>query len=349
MSDKRSILERERRWLLPAGIASVAGVALILATFGESAAAIRASEGLADSLRDVHADSGPLVIASIVQALGWVLLAVPLVVLFRAASARSTRMRTGLIGVVIVGPLFLAVGSVLGALSVTEAADAFTQDGPAAIERCVERKSEANQGAADQDRGGANQGNANQGQPNGGQPNQQGSDANGGQAADSDVVADCEEQVARDERTSTSVAGIETGFGLAGLLGFTIAVVYTALWTLRTGLLTRFWGSLGIALGAVFSFFTLFTLAWFIYVGLLLAGWVPGGRPPAWAAGEARPWPKGGPLFGGGQGNDDADESVIEGEAEELSADNGQPPELPEPADHGQAGEPPRKRKKRDS
>lgn len=343
MSDKRSILERERRWLLPAGIASVAGVALILATFGESAAAIRASEGLADSLREVDADSGPLVIASLVQALGWVLLAVPLVVLFRAASARSTRMRTGLIGVVIVGPLFLAIGSVLGAIAVTEAASAFTEDGPAAIERCVERKSEANQGTGQSDRQGeASQGEAKQGQGGG---------TNGERAADPDVVADCEDQVARDERTSTSVAGVETGFGLAGLLGFTIAVVYTALWTLRTGLLNRFWGSLGIALGAVFSFFTLFTLAWFIYVGLLLAGWVPGGRPPAWAAGEARPWPKGGPLFGGGKGSDDSGETVIEGEAEELSADPGQttePPELPEPADHGQA-EPPRKRKKRDS
>ena len=144
---------------------------------------------------------------------------------------------------------------------------------------------------------------------------------------------------------------------MAGLLGLTFAIVYTALWALRTGLLTRFWGAFGIAVGAIFAIsfgteLTVLGFVWFIYVGLLLAGWVPGGRPPAWAAGEARPWPKGGPLFGGGQGNDDADETVIEGEAEELAAENGQPPEapeLPEPADHGQAGEPPRKRKKRDS
>lgn len=311
MANRESILERERRWLLPAGIASVAGVALILATFGESAAAIRSSEGLAEALRNVDADSGPLIIASIVQAVGWMLLAVPLVVLFRAASARSTRVKAGLLGVVIVGPLFLAIGSVLGAVAVTEAASEFTRDGQAAIERCVERQA---------DRGGAD---------------------------NADPEADCEETVARDERTSTSVAGLETGFGLAGLLGFTIAVVYTALWTLRTGLLTRFWGSLGIALGVVFSFFTLFTLAWFIYVGLLLAGWVPGGRPPAWASGEARPWPKGGPLFGGGGNDDGGEERVIEGQAEEVAP--AREAELPEPADHGQAADPPRKRKKRDS
>lgn len=315
MANRESILERERRWLLPAGIASVAGVALILATFGESAAAIRTSGGLAESLREIDADSGPLVIASLVQALGWTLLAVPLVVLFRAAAARSPKVKTGLIGVVIVGPLFLAVGSVLGAVAVTEAAGEFTEQGPAAIERCIERQ---------EDRGGS---------------------------ARSNAEANCEQTVAEDERTSTSVAGIETGFGLAGLLGFTIAVVYTALWSLRTGLLTRFWGSLGIALGVVFSFFTLFTLAWFIYVGLLLAGWVPGGRPPAWASGEARPWPKGGPLFGGGGGDDgEPGDSVIEGDAEEVPADEmPSSPELPEPADHGQVGEPPRKRKKRDS
>jgi hypothetical protein len=35
----------------------------------------------------------------------------------------------------------------------------------------------------------------------------------------------------------------------------------------------------------------IFTLGWFIYFALLVIGKVPGGRPPAWAAGEAIPWP----------------------------------------------------------
>ncbi len=61
---------------------------------------------------------------------------------------------------------------------------------------------------------------------------------------------------------------------------------------MRTGLLTRFWGSLGIALGvAALLLLIQFTLLWFLYFGLLVLGWVPGGRPPAWAAGEAIPWP----------------------------------------------------------
>ena len=172
--------------------------------------------------------------------------------------------------------------------------------------------------------------------------------ADGGRAADRDAVADCEEQVARDERTSTSVAGVETGFGLAGLLGFTIAVVYTALWTLRTGLLTRFWGSLGIALGAVFVLFTIFSLVWFIYLGLLLIGWVPGGRPPAWASGEAMPWQKG-PGRGGGPGDGQqtppSDPDAIDGSGEPVEAPEATTaPELP-PSPTGE----PRKRKRRDT
>ena len=61
---------------------------------------------------------------------------------------------------------------------------------------------------------------------------------------------------------------------------------------MRTGLLTRFWGSLGMALGvAALLLLVQFTMIWFIYFGLLLLGRLPGGRPPAWAAGEAIPWP----------------------------------------------------------
>jgi hypothetical protein len=60
---------------------------------------------------------------------------------------------------------------------------------------------------------------------------------------------------------------------------------------MRVGLLTRFWGSLGVALGAVSFVFFQFTLLWFIYLGLLLIARVPGGKPPAWKSGESIPWP----------------------------------------------------------
>ena len=72
---------------------------------------------------------------------------------------------------------------------------------------------------------------------------------------------------------------------------------------MRTGLLTRFWGSLGMALGvAALLLLVQFTMIWFIYFGLLLLGRLPGGRPPAWAAGEAIPWPTPGEKAGGKPG-----------------------------------------------
>ena len=72
-----------------------------------------------------------------------------------------------------------------------------------------------------------------------------------------------------------------------------IALFYSGLWAMRTGIMTRLWASLGMAAGVAFLLGPLFviTLLWFVYFGLLVLGKVPGGRPPAWAAGEAIPWP----------------------------------------------------------
>ncbi len=100
-----------------------------------------------------------------------------------------------------------------------------------------------------------------------------------------------------DEAASNAVSeaptrDIATGFGLGGRLGLAVALFYSCLFAMRTGLLTRFWGSLGMALGvAALLLLVQFTMIWFIYFGLLLIGRLPGGRPPAWAAGEAIPWP----------------------------------------------------------
>jgi len=84
-------------------------------------------------------------------------------------------------------------------------------------------------------------------------------------------------------------------------------MIYTSLHAMRTGLLSRFWGSLGIALGAVSFIFFQFTLLWFVYLALLLLGWLPGDKPPAWEAGEAVPWPSPGERMAGedGSGSDE--------------------------------------------
>jgi MFS family permease len=107
-----------------------------------------------------------------------------------------------------------------------------------------------------------------------------------------------------------------------GGLAFIFAMVYVPLWAVRTGLLTRFHGTLGMALGASFILPPLTqitlpaTLAWFMYFGLLLAGRTPRGRPPAWDTGEATPPPAAGEdkLAAAGAGGG----TVVEGDATEI-------------------------------
>lgn len=106
-------------------------------------------------------------------------------------------------------------------------------------------------------------------------------------------------EIANDTIADAPLRPLAAGFGLGGQIGFVVAMFYTSMHAMRTGLLTRFWGSLGMALGAVSFLFFQFALLWFVYIGLLLAGWVPGGRPPAWETGEAEPWPTPGEKMAG--------------------------------------------------
>jgi hypothetical protein len=103
--------------------------------------------------------------------------------------------------------------------------------------------------------------------------------------------SDRADEIAKETINEAPLRSLAAGFGLGGQLGFLVAMVYTCLYAMRVGLLPRFWGSLGIALGAVSFIFFQFALLWFIYLGLLLIGRIPGGKPPAWESGEAIPWP----------------------------------------------------------
>lgn len=104
-------------------------------------------------------------------------------------------------------------------------------------------------------------------------------------------TGDRADEIAKDAINEAPLYPLTFAFGIAGPLGFAIAMFYTATQAMGTGLLTRFWGSLGMALGAVSFLFFQFALLWFVYLGILLIGRVPGGKPPAWDAAEAIPWP----------------------------------------------------------
>ncbi len=82
-----------------------------------------------------------------------------------------------------------------------------------------------------------------------------------------------------------------------GLLAIGFAFVLVALNAMRSGLLTRFMGTLGIIVGVLFVIplggqLPVVQSFWLIAMGALIGGfWPGGGMPPAWQTGRAEPWP----------------------------------------------------------
>ena len=273
-------------------------------------------DGKAEILRSAHDHGSSLMIGSALQAIGFALLIGPLVVLFRAAQARSERVRGQLIGLIVVAPLFFAVATLLTGIATTEAADQFAAGNAKSTLTAKEATSECR---SDLDDMGAKE------------FGEEFDDASRGDTPrERCLTTKVENEAADNAIREASVTGVAEGLSIGGRLGLAVSLIYTCLWAMRVGLLTRFWGSLGMALGvATLLGLVLFVALWFIYFGLLLVGKVPAGRPPAWAAGEAIPWPTPG-----------------EKAAASLEASDPDPDEPPD-SGNGAGGER-RKRKQRD-
>jgi hypothetical protein len=273
---KGAVVEWERRWRIPVAVLTLLAVALLI---GSSAASQVSGNDPAEFLRSVDEHNGSVAFSGILQGLGFLLLLAPLFYLFRAARSRSSLVRTQMVGLILIAPLFLAVSSGLTAGARTEAADRFvggeaksTLSSKEAKEKCVsDRKDEGAKEFKEEF-----------------EP-----------AAGEAPLAACEkkkteEDAAENAISDASLFPIVSGLGLAGGIAFVVSFFYTCLWAMRTGLLTRFWGSLGMASGIVFLLgpvLLIIALVWLLYFAVLLIGVVPGGRPPAWETGEATPWP----------------------------------------------------------
>ncbi|MGA9876013.1 MAG: hypothetical protein WBQ21_09405, partial [Solirubrobacteraceae bacterium] len=85
--------------------------------------------------------------------------------------------------------------------------------------------------------------------------------------------------------------------GLLAALALTVGMIAVMVGAMRAGLLLRWLSVLGMLSGLLFlPFFNSPTLEliptfWLVAVGILLMERWPQGDTPAWAAGEARPWP----------------------------------------------------------
>jgi len=284
------LLAWERRWAAPTAVATFAALGFLVASI--VVALPLGGGGEAESLRDLHEHSSTVTVVSVLQGVGFLLLLLPLVYIFRAAAGRTERVRAQFLPLVIAAPLALSVASALNGVAANQAATTFVNGESTTNLSTKEATKDCRAERRDDAEG-------------------FGDEYGKGDAA----IADCAAEAIADDKAEnaiddTSLRGAAEGVQFGGLLALAFGLAYSCLFAMRVGLLTRFWGSLGMAIG-VASVFGLFQLGviWFFYFGLLLAGWVPGGKPPAWDAGEAIPWPTPGEKAAAELGGDSEERS----------------------------------------
>ena len=317
---RRGVLAWEDLWIRRVGIAALVGSLLALLGFVLLQSSIGGSANF-EGLREAHESSTQISLSGLATGIGYVLLSAPLFFLFKAVQQRSPRVRNQLIGLAILGPLLLGVSGALLAAGTQQAANTYLDgNAPLTAQEVKETAKECNE---ERKENGAKQ------------FAEDFESANGAKPAAACLTKKGEEAKASNAIKDSGLITLGQFTGLAGGLTLVIALFYTGLWSMRTGLLTRFWGSLGMAVGvAALIGLTPLALLWFFYLGLLLVGILPGGRPPAWAAGEAIPWPTPGEKIAA---------DLDPGEGEAVGPDRPETDGSPEGP-----REPPRKRKKRD-
>lgn len=291
-ADKQQVLARERRWGKPVAFAAIAAlIAYVASGVIVTVADLINRDNKATEVASFHDNATALLGVAGLTALGSLLLIPPLFFIFRAAQARNPAVKGSLLPFVFIGPVLLALQSVLSWAANTSVANDF-------VDQLGTRT---------------------------------------GQSA-TDFA-----QKLLDDSSFIQAAG---AVAIPAVLGIIIVMVYASLMAMRTGLLSRFWGTFGMAFGiGVLVLGLIGVMIWVLFVGLLAAGWVA--RPPAWAAVEAIPWPSGGMKARPGP------ETTVEGSGREIDVGGADGDEAEGGAAEGPAaGESeharPRKRKRRD-
>jgi hypothetical protein len=346
-ASKQELLDFQDRWLRPAGILAIVGAFLFAASLALQQVGVADND--ADRLTKFHEHTSQLVLGQgIVQGIAFLCFAPPLYVLFRCAQGRSDQVRGALVAFAFIGPVLFAASNLVLSLGLKDVSQKFVDQLPAKQQQARQHAEAAAKG------GGASGGKAKGGQPTGTtstgsnagptatksgtqpsgtqstgtQPNGTGTGTTGtGTSTSTTTTTQTPEQAASSARDNfakdliDNSGAVKTGALLRfpAILGLVIALIYIPLWAMRTGLLTRFWATLGMALGAsliLLPFGILGLVIWFAALGLMLAGFWPGPRPPAWEAGEAIPWPSG---DGSPRGPGGAPGGPIEGSGREVS------------------------------
>jgi hypothetical protein len=336
LPSKRDLLAFQDAWLRRAGFAALIGAFLIAASIVYQRAGLDLpdSDSDADQLVFAHTHSGRLILSSIIQAVGFCLFTPLLYVLFSAAAGRAERVRRALMPLALLGPVAFGIGVAVSSAGTSDAADTFVSKQPAVVQQARERPIPTTTRSTTTTANGATTTVAAAKTPD--------------QAAD-----DARENLADDTNKDTTLLIVGGITSTVGVLALVFAMIYTSMWSMRTGLLTRFWGALGIAFG-LFLVIPIFPpipglVLWFAALGLMFIGVWPRPLPPAWAAGEAIPWVPAGGDMGPPPGS--GSPGTVEGSGREVSEaplpENGEAGQPPEPPYGETQGERRKKRKRR--
>ena len=91
LPSKEVLLERERRWLRPAGILAIAGALIYAAGQVIPQIGLTAADTDAERLQQFHDHAGKFLLGQTLQGVGFAFFAAPLFVLIQAAAGRRIR------------------------------------------------------------------------------------------------------------------------------------------------------------------------------------------------------------------------------------------------------------------
>jgi uncharacterized membrane protein len=352
LPSKDELLAYQGRWLRKAGYAGIAGAFVVAASIVLQRLGLDLPNGDsdADQLVFAHAHSSRLIYTSIIQGLGFSLFAIPLYFLFRSAAARAPRVRKAFAGLVILGPIAFGIGLAVSSVGSSKAADDFVKQEPAVVQQARQHAIQAQAAPATTKVKGAPTQSTGSATATGSTTTETSTTAAKPKTPDQ-AASDSREGLADHLNRHTTILIVGGVISTIGVLSLVFAMIYTNLWAMRVGLLTRFWGALGMAFG-LFLVIPLFPpipglVLWFAVTGLMFAGRWPRPLPPAWAAGEAIPWQRPGDDTGPPPADRGAS-GTVEGSGREVSEEplpDGEPPEPPYGDTQGQR----RKKRKRRS
>jgi hypothetical protein len=351
LPSKEELLAFQTRWMRPAGICAILGALVIAASLPLQPST--GGDNDAERLTTFHDQSTELIVGQgILIGLG-ILLFIPLLyVLIRSVVGRTERVRRGMVALAFVGPVLFALSGLLVAIALNDVADKFVEQAPAKERQAREQAVAAPKATTTQPSkasGTTTTARSTTATPQSTTTIPQSTTTT--PRTPEQAASKARDDLASDLLDNSTLLQVGSLMRFVGLFSLVFALIYIPLWCMRTGLLTRFWAMLGLALGVSLLLVPIgiFGLVlWFAAVGAMLARWWPTPLPPAWDAGEAIPWP--GREDIGPPPEEPGGAGTVEGTGREISErplpENGGPGEAPPEPGESQ-GQRRKKRKRR--